>query len=64
MPTGFALTLPRKPPEPRQPKLLRCPTNYHDASDSAQLESAFRHVPITRQLHLVISASSRVQHSG
>src|SRR4029077_108264 len=44
------------PLEWRQPKLLRrgilkLLTNYHDASDLAELESAFRHVPITRQLH-------------
>jgi len=62
MPTGFALTLPRKPPEPRQPKLLRCPTNYHDASNLAELESTFRQVPITGQHISSHPPAAELQH--
>jgi len=53
-----------QPPEPRQPKLLRCHSNYHDASDSAQLESTFRQGADTWAKHLVTSAAGRAATFG
>src|SRR5512132_2637278 len=64
MPTGFALTLPCKPPEPRQPKLLRGHTNYHDASDMAELVVDISSGADNWATHLVTSGAGRAATFG